>query len=74
MNGKVKWYDATRGYGFINHDEGGEIFFHRTSVHEHKPLGPGEPVTFEVQPSDKGPRAEKVKRVNQLAQQLDRGK
>ena len=64
--GSVKWYDRERGYGFIVHHTGDEIFFHRTG------LAPGETphfpdgarVTYLVEQTSKGPQAVDVARMD----------
>ncbi len=60
--GTVKWYDATRSYGFIIHEDGREIFFHRSGI---APGGPdrfadGARVTYLIEDSPRGPQAVEV--------------
>ena len=63
--GSVKWYDREKGYGFIVHPSGEELFFHRTG------LAPGEipdfpddtRVTYCVEQTEKGPQAVDVERM-----------
>lgn len=64
--GKVKWYDKKKGYGFILSEEGCDIFVHYTSFSEAsiRSLNDGEDVTFDVVPGEKGPRAQNVTRKN----------
>jgi len=63
--GKVKWFNDSKGYGFITSDEGGDLFVHYNDVtgEGFKSLAEGETVEFEVVQGDKGPRATQVKRV-----------
>ena len=62
--GNVKWYDDKKGYGFINKDEGGEIFFHRSGIKEagFKKLEEGDRVTFDIEQADRGPKAVNIYR------------
>ncbi len=66
-DGKVKWFNPRKGYGFIATTDGRDIFVHYSSISSdgYKTLAEGDPVTFEVVEGDKGLRAENV--VNQAA-------
>jgi cold shock protein len=58
MQGKVKWYDAVKGFGFIHTEEGKDIFVHRTGVKDAQfGLEQDQTVQFEVKESDRGPVA-----------------
>jgi cold shock protein len=57
MNGVVKWYNPRKGYGFIENEEGKDIFVHRTQVPEGTYLNEGDKVTFEIEEDEKGPKA-----------------
>jgi len=61
-DGKVKWFNPRKGYGFIATEDGRDIFVHYSSISGdgYKTLAEGEPVTFEVVEGDKGLRAENV--------------
>lgn len=64
MTGSVKRVVFERGFGFIAADDGQEYFFHRSAVDsslEFDSLGSGERVTFDVERSDRGPRARHVR-------------
>jgi CspA family cold shock protein len=60
--GRVKWFNRTKGFGFIIRDNGGEIFVHHRNIRgsgRHS-LKDGEQVRFKVVPHDKGLQAEQV--------------
>jgi CspA family cold shock protein len=63
-NGTVKWFNNKKGYGFINEDSGRDIFVHFSSIEMdgYKSLTEGEPVVFEIEDSERGPEARKVRR------------
>ena len=63
MKGKIKWYNPRKGFGFIETEEGKDIFVHRTSVPEGTRLDEGDKVEFETEDSDKGPKAINIKKL-----------
>ncbi len=63
MNGKVRWYNARKGYGFILGENGKEIFVHRSEIPEGTYLNEGDPVEYEIENTDRGPQAKKVKKL-----------
>ncbi|MCP4368917.1 MAG: cold shock domain-containing protein [Deltaproteobacteria bacterium] len=64
-NGIVKWFSDKKGYGFIEKEEGGDIFVHHTSINMSgfKTLSEGDRVTFDVEDGDRGPAAKNVEKV-----------
>jgi CspA family cold shock protein len=60
--GTVKWFSNKKGYGFIEQEDGGDIFVHFSSIDTpgFKSLSQGEQVTFEVEDTDRGPVAKNV--------------
>ena len=64
-SGKVKWFDNQRGFGFIAQESGRDVFVHHSSImgKGYKTLVQGEKVTFELIPSEKGPKAQNVQRL-----------
>ena len=65
MNGKVKWFDPKKGYGFIIAEDGKEIFVHYTGIVKEgfKALNEGQLVTYEIGSGDKGEQAVNVQLV-----------
>ncbi len=63
--GKVKWFDAGKGYGFITPDDGGaDVFVHHSSLSEEtKTLDEGQAVEFETEPTPRGSKATSVKAI-----------
>jgi len=60
--GEVKWFNVTKGFGFITRDNGEEIFVHFRSIlgEGRRSLRDGQRVSYVVSDSDKGPQAEEV--------------
>ena len=60
--GTVKWFDNTKGFGFISKDDGEDIFVHFSSIVEDgfKTLKEGEEVSFSVESTDRGLQAKDV--------------
>ena len=61
--GKVKWFNERRGFGFIETDEGNDVFVHFSAIQDSgfRTLQEGQRVSFEVQQGQKGPAAENVR-------------
>ncbi|MBI4470489.1 MAG: cold-shock protein [Acidobacteria bacterium] len=62
--GKVKWFNSSKGYGFIEREAGGDVFVHYTAIQGDgfKSLDEGQAVTFEVTRGPKGLQAENVQK------------
>ena len=60
--GIVKWFSEKKGYGFIEQDEGRDVFVHYSSImgDGFKTLTDGQRVSFDVEENDKGPVAKNV--------------
>lgn len=63
LKGTVKWYNPRKGYGFIQGDDGKDVFVHRSAVPMGVFLKEGDIVEFEVEPTDKGPKAVDVEKM-----------
>ncbi len=63
--GTVKWFNVKKGYGFIEKEEGGDIFVHHSSIDMSgfKTLSEGDEVSFEVEETERGPAAKDVKKL-----------
>jgi CspA family cold shock protein len=64
MQGKVKWFNESKGFGFIESEEGRDVFVHYNSIlgEGFKTLTEGEEVEFDLEEGQKGPAAANVKR------------
>ncbi len=67
MKGKVKWFNAKKGYGFITTDEGNDVFVHFSGilVDGYKTLNEDQRVSFEIIDGEKGPQAVKVELIEE---------
>ena len=65
MTGKVKWFNAEKGYGFIESDNGGDVFVHFSAIQGEgfKTLEEGQNVEFEVVEGNRGLQAANVIRL-----------
>ena len=61
-NGTVKWFNDSKGYGFIEQEDGPDVFVHHSGIQGDgfKSLNEGDNVTFEVEDGQKGPAAVNV--------------
>ena len=62
MLGKVKWFSAEKGYGFIEREDGSDVFVHFSAIQDDgfKSLTVGQNVTFDIVDGNRGPQAANV--------------
>ena len=60
--GTIKWFNESKGFGFISQQEGPDVFAHYSAIQSSgfKTLTEGQTVEFTVVPGDKGPKAENI--------------
>ncbi|MBW1648898.1 MAG: cold-shock protein [Deltaproteobacteria bacterium] len=62
MNGTVKWFNASKGFGFIEREDGPDVFVHHSGINAtgYKTLNDGDNVSFDIVEGPKGPSAANV--------------
>jgi cold shock protein len=65
QKGTVKWFNESKGYGFITKEEGGDVFVHYSEIQSNgfKTLAEGQAVSFDVEDGPKGPKATGVTKI-----------
>ncbi|WP_212927380.1 cold shock domain-containing protein [Oceanobacillus sp. J11TS1] len=65
MTGKVKWFNAEKGFGFIEREDGDDVFVHFSAIQAEgfKTLEEGQEVEFEIVEGNRGPQAANVVRL-----------
>lgn len=66
LSGTVKWFNESKGYGFIQQEGGSDVFVHYSAIQGdgYKTLAEGEQVEFEISDGERGPKAANVTKVN----------
>jgi len=59
--GTVKWFNANKGYGFIQPEAGNDVFVHASAIQDGGSLDEGETVEFDITQGQKGPQAANVR-------------
>ncbi len=67
--GTVKWFNNAKGYGFLGRDGGADVFVHYSSIQSdgYKSLKEGDEVEFDIVEGSKGPQADQVVRLKDVA-------
>ena len=63
MEGTIKWYNARKGFGFIEVEDGKDVFVHQSQIPEGTRLFEGDKVSIEVEEGEKGPQATNLKKM-----------
>ena len=65
LSGTIKWFNESKGYGFIEHEGGSDVFVHYSAIQGdgYKTLIEGDIVEFEIEEGEKGPKATNVVKV-----------
>ena len=61
--GTVKWFNANKGYGFIQPESGNDVFVHASAIQDGGSLEDGQAVEFDITQGQKGPQAANVRAV-----------
>ena len=64
-NGTVKWFNESKGFGFITAEDGADVFVHFSAIQDKgfKTLAEGQAVSFDIVEGPKGPKAENVEKL-----------
>ncbi len=62
--GEIKWFNNAKGYGFVGHENGPDVFVHYSSIRAdgYRSLNAGDKVEFDIIQGEKGPQADQVSR------------
>ncbi len=63
MKGTIKWYNSRKGFGFIQGEDGKDIFVHRTAIPEGTFLHEGDKIEYETEEAERGLQATNIKKL-----------
>lgn len=63
MKGTVKWYNARKGFGFVEGEDGKDVFVHRSAVPMGTFLNEGNRVEFDIESTARGPKAVNIRKL-----------
>ena len=63
MKGTVKWFNSRKGFGFIEPEEGKDVFVHQSALTPETNLNEGDKVEFDIEDTPKGPQAKDIKKL-----------
>jgi len=65
VTGKVKWFNAEKGFGFIEREDGDDVFVHYSAIQSegYKSLEEGQEVSFDIEEGQRGPQAVNVQKL-----------
>jgi CspA family cold shock protein len=67
MKGTIKWYNSFKGYGFIEGEDGKDVFVHRSSIPMGTDLYEEDIVEYEIEESERGPKATNIKKLKKAS-------
>jgi len=68
MKGKVKFFNTTKGYGFITAEDGKDYFFHHTGIKEGVRINENDDVQFDVEQGERGPKAINIEKASESSE------
>ncbi len=67
MKGTIKWYNTMKGYGFIEGEDGTDVFVHRTAIPLGTELYEEDMIEYEIEDSERGPKATNIKKLKKAS-------
>ena len=63
MKGKMKFFNAQKGFGFVAGEDGNEVFVHQSALGEGVTIDEGDEIEYDVEEGDRGPKATNIKKL-----------